>query len=581
MPRTRRAAKDTAADAWPSSSSLSSSPSASASVSDSEVSDSNIGATPPPTRARRAGVQTPAGSPAANTRRSSRLSAQSERSPAPKPKPPGRLTRGLRGGSKTAGTQAPRGRPATRAAGMQGRRRAISSPTSDEASAAKRARGPSKRGRSSSGSSDDSDDEQDGESSDSDEEEVEEEEHEQVDGAENGSQTDGDSDSSSNSGSSESLQNNAGNASGDEQAAKRHARMSRGNTSPRRPGPSDSEDSAADGGRSEAGEKREKGRDGGDDSERSESEDAASDAEARDDQRQGSEAKKKQGGAAAKPARAGQSSRGGRGRGRGGRGPGRPRANPQPLPQPLPPPPQQRQQEPSQPGISDDDDDNDDSMGGEEVVEDDNMSLDGFSDIGGEDSVAAVATNLTRRQRAKLTQDYDEELIELPQEAKRSKFSAEEAALRKSEHARRRKFQSLQRAEQLKNDTINRLLNKQTSKGRNKVAEDADTRSASAEVAEAAPGTIRYIQRCIPSNQQQKPGRTEYSLSLARDVGIEKILPAMTQKDSQPSYPPPASTCSMAGCSQTKKYSVASLAACSLDHWRILSADNAKAKGAK
>ncbi|ORX73621.1 hypothetical protein DL89DRAFT_253575 [Linderina pennispora] len=86
-----------------------------------------------------------------------------------------------------------------------------------------------------------------------------------------------------------------------------------------------------------------------------------------------------------------------------------------------------------------------------------------------------------------------EELMELPTEAKKTKFSVEEMALRKSEQARRRKFQSMQREEQLKNDTINRLLNKQTSKGRNKV-DEPETRSASEE-----PGADTHDHDSIPS----------------------------------------------------------------------------------
>ncbi|KAJ1645559.1 INO80 complex subunit B [Coemansia asiatica] len=528
MPRTRRATKDTAADGWSSSSSSSASASASGSGSglnsDSEVSDSNVGTTPPPKRTRRVGAQTPVGSPAANTRRSSRLSAQSEQSP--KPKQSGRLTRGLRGGAKTTGSPALRSRSLKTRAGVRGGRRAISSPTSDEGSAAKPERGAGKRGRLRSQRNKNDDDDDDDNEEEEDESSASDEE-EQDDEADDGS---GSSSDSQQSGESDTGDNG----------------LLEAGSKDKTPTDDDNEDDS----------------DGSEQPESAAAASDASDAEVQDALRQVSEGAKRQSGATAKPAMAGQSSRGGRGRGRGGRGPGRPRANPQPAP--------------LQPEINDD---NDDSVGEEEVVEDDSMSLDGFSDIGGDDSAAAVATNLTRRQRAKLTQDYDEELIELPLEAKRSKFSAEEAALRKSEHARRRKFQSMQRAEQLKNDTINRLLNKQTSKGRNKVAEDAETRSASAEIADAAPGTVRYIQRRSPL--QQQPGHIECSLSLARDVDIKQILPAMTQRDSPPSYPQPIAICSVTGCSHTKKYSVASLAACSLEHWRILNSENNNAQTAE
>ncbi|KAJ2159950.1 INO80 complex subunit B [Coemansia sp. RSA 552] len=185
---------------------------------------------------------------------------------------------------------------------------------------------------------------------------------------------------------------------------------------------------------------------------------------------------------------------------------------------------------------------------------------------------APVAANLTRRQRAKLSRDHGEELMELPVEAKRSRFSAEESALRKSEHARRRKFQSMQRAEQLKNDTINRLLNKQTSKGRNKVADDSETRSTSVETSSAAPTAIRYLQRYSPKAPADgaTPTHVERALLLPNGMDISDILPSATGKDHAPVYPPPAPTCYVAGCTQRKKYTVASHAACSLEHWRTL-----------
>ncbi|KAI9503596.1 INO80 complex subunit B [Coemansia spiralis] len=239
------------------------------------------------------------------------------------------------------------------------------------------------------------------------------------------------------------------------------------------------------------------------------------------------------------------------------------------------------------------------SESAENSMEEDNgdIGMDGTvdnvesSDIDGE-SGTAVQINLTRRQRAKLTRDYDEELIELPVESKRSKFSAEEVALRKSEHARRRKFQSMQRAEQLKNDTINRLLNKQTSKGRNKVSEDVETRATSAEEEDIGLNQIRYTQRIVPtaigstskaerdagasSGSSPASAHMDCALSLPRSVKLTSVIPGATQKGFVPNYPPQVPLCSVQGCGQKKKYSVKpSHAACSLDHWRILSVTSA------
>ncbi|RUS35153.1 hypothetical protein BC938DRAFT_475135 [Jimgerdemannia flammicorona] len=83
---------------------------------------------------------------------------------------------------------------------------------------------------------------------------------------------------------------------------------------------------------------------------------------------------------------------------------------------------------------------------------------------------------LTKRQRAKLNVELAEDFLELPMDKSNSGFensaetgkkkhlTEEELALRRSEVSRRRKNQSLQRAEKDKTDTINRLLKKQASK---------------------------------------------------------------------------------------------------------------------
>ncbi|PVU96108.1 hypothetical protein BB561_001388 [Smittium simulii] len=78
---------------------------------------------------------------------------------------------------------------------------------------------------------------------------------------------------------------------------------------------------------------------------------------------------------------------------------------------------------------------------------------------------------MTKRQLARLTNNTDDTLLEL-----QTKFTKEEIALRRSEYIRKRKFQTMQRAEQLKNETINRLLSKQTAKSRNKL-DNEDSKS--------------------------------------------------------------------------------------------------------
>ncbi|KAJ2124930.1 INO80 complex subunit B [Coemansia sp. RSA 720] len=206
------------------------------------------------------------------------------------------------------------------------------------------------------------------------------------------------------------------------------------------------------------------------------------------------------------------------------------------------------------------------------IISDEEPDLDALSGLSeSEFGLGMTPTaNLTRRQRAKLNNENGEELMELPVEVKRSKFSAEEAALRKSEHARRRKFQSLQRAEQLKNDTINRLLNKQTSKGRNRVGDDGETRANSVE-SSPDPDTIRYIQRSnrVEPNDVDTttPVHIECALLLPNGTAIADLFPGAA---STLAYPLPAPICAVAGCEMKKKYVVESQPACSLEHWRLL-----------
>ncbi|KAJ2846795.1 INO80 complex subunit B [Coemansia brasiliensis] len=317
-----------------------------------------------------------------------------------------------------------------------------------------------------------------------------------------------------------------------------------------------------------------------------------------------------------RPARGrGGGTRGGRGRGRpkgttasrggsakrgapaGRRGRGRPRANTSSIRSESDSEPEDESDEielldksdsdeASQEEPNDDDDDDDDDNGSEHSessspartgstelagppADEDVEVMSELSDVG--ELVTAPSSNLTRRQRAKLNHEQGADLVELPVEAKRSRFSAEESALRKSEHARRRKFQSQQRAEQLKNDTINRLLNKQTSKGRNRVTDDPDTRANSVE-SSPGPSLLRYSQRCVlPDHAESKTeflAHTQCALSLPKDVQITDLF----HSHGSISYPDPVPLCAVAGCQLKKKYAADAQPACSLEHWKALKA---------
>ncbi|KAJ1674416.1 INO80 complex subunit B [Spiromyces aspiralis] len=239
----------------------------------------------------------------------------------------------------------------------------------------------------------------------------------------------------------------------------------------------------------------------------------------------------------------------------------------------------------SSPGEEGEDDDEEDEEEGPDNEGDLELS---DSDIESYTSSAKTSvSNLTRRQRAKLNK-----------QSKKMARSKEEIALRRSEHARRRKFQSMQRAEQLKNDTINRLLNKQTSKGRNKLIDDTtinedmwmhvhshqDTRPSGAED-EASQGdgstgiryrsTVKHIMAngSTPADTADAVVTVSLSLPVGTDVGA--VLPGAGKLDE---YPKPLPRCSVVGCNAVKKYNVIKpgvgeyLFACSLEHFRQIKA---------
>ncbi|KAJ2661594.1 INO80 complex subunit B [Coemansia sp. RSA 1200] len=470
-------------------------------------------------------------SPALNTRRSSRLSAQTEQQPKhqnqpTEPQPRARLKRGLRRGSQVSNSAPSRGGGGRGSRGRRGRGRPPKSGSGQNSSAAKKLRNSTRLSDSSSGLSSESD--ADSESTgDYDAEERDSEGHlsggETEDSASAGVVGDEDRDDVS------QIESNAGEEAGE--------------------GDEDDNDSIDNKEAILSTSEGEQNEEQQDEQAEDEDEDEEEESGGNDDMQKEKDSSDT----------AGTTKKGKR-----GRGPGRPKAMPL---------------------VSEDSDNNADEGDGLGMDDPDN---DDFSDAD-DGFEAPLQTNLTRRQRAKLTRDYDEELLELPVESKRSKFSAEEAALRKSEHARRRKFQSMQRAEQLKNDTINRLLNKQTSKGRNKVSDDVETRATSVDDDDETPDRIRYTQRIKtlparnggggkdgkePTASNSIPGTSahvECALSLPTGMTLDTLLPCATPKGFVPKYPSPSPTCSVEGCSQKKKYSVNAQAACSLEHWRLLS----------
>ncbi|CAG8489941.1 16746_t:CDS:2 [Dentiscutata heterogama] len=170
-----------------------------------------------------------------------------------------------------------------------------------------------------------------------------------------------------------------------------------------------------------------------------------------------------------------------------------------------------------------------------------------------ESSPSHDARILTKRQRAKLDDNYDSDLLQLPMEPmKKKQLTEEEMLLKKSEIARRRKHQSIQRAEQDKMDTINRLLKKQASKKRSKDQDETDSINKDDNGTNPqTPVAFHYV--------TNKDGCT---LSIPHDVE----MPIQFSKG--PNYPPPIPLCSVSGCTLPKKYRCVNTLkyACSMEH---------------
>ncbi|KAI7903094.1 PAPA-1-like conserved region-domain-containing protein [Cokeromyces recurvatus] len=166
---------------------------------------------------------------------------------------------------------------------------------------------------------------------------------------------------------------------------------------------------------------------------------------------------------------------------------------------------------------------------------------------------------MTKRQKAKANQEIAEEYLELPMDTgKKKQLTEEEEQLRKSEVARRRKNQSIQRAEKDKADTINRLLKKQASKSKRIIEDPTEDKETPHEKLKRLedPNRLRYINTSKGS-----------SLSIPNVFTIEQIfghhpsLPLMSTKK-----------CQVEGCSKDRKYTAKKSGkyACSLEHYKIV-----------
>ncbi|KAF3058804.1 hypothetical protein CFAM422_011971 [Trichoderma lentiforme] len=133
----------------------------------------------------------------------------------------------------------------------------------------------------------------------------------------------------------------------------------------------------------------------------------------------------------------------------------------------------------------------------EEVEEDDEIAMqqeaNGDSELDSEEGSRAETPDLakmTKRQRARF-EDIPQEFMKLPDEIQVKKvFTAEELSMRRQEMARRRRNLSEKRNEEVKMETINKLLKKQAPKiNRKAAAADAQDQDSQ----KANPVFIRWV----------------------------------------------------------------------------------------
>ncbi|KAF1804758.1 PAPA-1-like conserved region-domain-containing protein [Mucor lusitanicus] len=186
-----------------------------------------------------------------------------------------------------------------------------------------------------------------------------------------------------------------------------------------------------------------------------------------------------------------------------------------------------------------------------------------FSD----DDGAEILRNkpMTKRQRAKVNQEIPEEYLELPMDTgKKKHLTQEEEQLKRSEVARRRKNQSIQRAEKDKADTINRLLKKQASKSK-RIIDDAEDKETPHEklMRLEDPNRIRYTNTAEGSR-----------LNIPSVFTVEQIFGSNATVASSPPNPSPK-TCQVDGCSKNRKYTAkrSGKFVCSLEHYKVVEAN--------
>ncbi|WZH48084.1 PAPA-1-like conserved region-domain-containing protein [Fusarium acuminatum] len=126
------------------------------------------------------------------------------------------------------------------------------------------------------------------------------------------------------------------------------------------------------------------------------------------------------------------------------------------------------------PEMEDEDDDEEDEEEDEDEEDDAEGAEDDEDDEEGNPDESIDLTKMTKRQRARFEDDNAHQYMKLSDEVQAKKvFTAEELSMRRQEMARRRRNLSEKRNEEVKMETINKLLKKQAPKVNRKAAAGA------------------------------------------------------------------------------------------------------------
>ncbi|KAK6086747.1 hypothetical protein SCUP234_02267 [Seiridium cupressi] len=117
-----------------------------------------------------------------------------------------------------------------------------------------------------------------------------------------------------------------------------------------------------------------------------------------------------------------------------------------------------------------------------------------LSDEDGSRAATPDLTKMTKRQRARFEDDHNSTLLKLSDEVQAKKhFTAEELSMRRAEMARRRRNLSEKRNEEVKRETIDKLLKKQAPKLNRKAQLAAEEAAASFGAQKPDPVFVRWI----------------------------------------------------------------------------------------